>query len=375
MSEIATALRKIIPEPIKAVLRPAQRFFHMLIGPRRHLRQTLWHNFEYDAVRFWRHAALVRNNLSQANLRALLTMDSHRIEKGLTLSNPRQWFGKEAVGALLTNLREYLSCFGPDETTTIAVDSLSAYYRFHVAQGLDDELLLAQVRELDGTGQQGECVSERGGVLPITRTEIHAAGKIDLRHFLATRHSIRHFDSKSVDQNLISQAVAMAITTPSVCNRQAWKVYVFRDKVQKQEILFLQDGNRGFREEIDVLLVVTCDLQCFASVGERNQAWIDGGMFSMSLVLALHSLGLGTCCLNWSVTKEVDEQLRAMIALSESEVIVMFIAVGHIPKTLTVARSTRKLLDEVMVVKSSGNEVQHRGVSSRRFILGRAQQE
>jgi nitroreductase len=156
---------------------------------------------------------------------------------------------------------------------------------------------------------------------------------------------------RPLEPELIKQAVSMALTTPSVCNRQAWKARVFSDS-KKNEILAMQNGNRGFTELIDTVIIVTCDLDCFTSDGERNQPWIDGGMFSMTLLLALHSVGLGTCCLNWCVGKEQDMQLRESIKLPESEVVIMIIAVGHIPEKLMVARSSRKPLEDVLIFEN-----------------------
>src|SRR3546814_1994141 len=67
--------------------------------------------------------------------------------------------------------------------------------------------------------------------------------------------------------------------------------------------LSLQNGNRGFGHEIPCLLILCTDLSAFDTAGERYQHWIDGGMFSMSLVWALHALGYSSCCLNWSKTQ------------------------------------------------------------------------
>jgi len=105
----------------------------------------------------------------------------------------------------------------------------------------------------------------------------------------------------------------------------------------------------GFGEDIPVLLVLTSDLEWFVSAQERNQAWIDGGMFAMSLVLALHSFGLGTCCLNWCATPEQDEKLHSALAIPESHVVTMMIAVEHLPEVFRVTRSNRKKLHELLV--------------------------
>jgi nitroreductase len=97
--------------------------------------------------------------------------------------------------------------------------------------------------------------------------------------------------------------------------------------------------------------VVVCDLRHFVTVGERNQAWIDGGMFAMSLVYALHALGLGTCFLNWSVTEDVDRKLRPHLKVTEHDVIITMLAVGHLPERFRVAHSQRKPIDQALVLE------------------------
>ena len=141
----------------------------------------------------------------------------------------------------------------------------------------------------------------------------------------------------------------MAQWTPSVCNRQAWRVYCFHDPDAKRAVLAHQNGNAGFGHQASWVFVITCDVANFVSVGERNQAWVDGGMFAMSLLYAIHSLGLGACALNWSKEKEDDRALRRTAGIDDRDVIIMLAAVGHLPEKLRVAHSVRKDLNEVMI--------------------------
>jgi nitroreductase len=94
---------------------------------------------------------------------------------------------------------------------------------------------------------------------------------------------------------------------------------------------------------------VTSDLRHFMNIGERNQGWIDGGMFSMQLLLALHAEGLGACPLNWSTDYKEDERFRAISVIPDHEIIMMFIAVGHLPDEFKIAQSARRPLSEILV--------------------------
>jgi len=96
------------------------------------------------------------------------------------------------------------------------------------------------------------------------------------------------------------------------------------------------------------LFVVTWDIRAFETALERNQGWIDGGLFSMTLLLALHGLGLGAVPLNWSRLNAATDELRERAALPEHENVVMLIAAGHPAEGYRVARSTRRPLSQIL---------------------------
>ena len=314
-------------------------------------------DYLYDFKRFLKWSAVERKFDNQTQLRARITIGYHKIEKGLSLRAPRPGFGAQAVENLLSDLAEYEEKYGLDETAQIAINVLLAYYHFNLEHGLKDEQLYQKLIALEDMLPNDGSVTCAGGVTIVTKKQIHDAARCDLRPFFESRYSVRHFGPDDVDMHLIERAVAMAQKTPSVCNRQAWKVYVFGSEEGKRKVLGLQHGNRGFGEQASKVLIVTSELGNFMHLGERNQCWIDGGMYAMSLVYALHSLGLGTCCLNWCVKPEVDQKLRQVVGISDSESIIMMIAVGHLPDELKVAQSPRKKIDEVLVIKLSSDSI------------------
>lgn len=330
-------IKSILPTSIKLWLKPRSDQARFVIG--------LLSNYWYDGRRFskWSAAGGVK---SRDNFRALITMDYHRIEKALALRDPRPGFGAWLIPRLMNNIRRYRQAHGSDETVRIATNALRAFGEFNASFGVAQP-------EVDGFLNErcDENAIACGGVEDTSKDEILSASQHDLAAFFASRHSIRQFADEEVDMAVIELAVQMAMYTPSVCNRQTCKVHVFCRAEDKAKVLSYQNGNRGFGEQASKVLIVTSDLQGFASIGERNQCWIDGGMFSMSLVYALHSLGLGTCCLNWSVEKETDQGLRAAAGIGESEAVMMMIAVGHLPHQLRVAQSPRKDLSEVLLVR------------------------
>ena len=304
----------------------------------------LWANYGYDLQRFLRWSSVAGVASEQQALRAWIDADYHKIEKALALKSPRPGFGKVVIHRLTENLQRYLAQFGADRSTSIAMAVLDAYARFNRDHGVDTNDLERRLERL-----RNHCRGNgEGGVKQVRREEILAAARIDLEPFFFSRHSVRHFSDEPVEPELIERAVYLASKTPTVCNRQSLKVHAYFD-ADCQRVLSCQMGNSGFGDQVKVALVVTADSRTFFSVGERNQGWIDGGLFSMSLVYALHSLGLGSCCLNWSVEKEYDRKLKTVTDIQPWEMVIMMIGVGKLPEALHVAQSPRKTVDDLLV--------------------------
>ena len=306
-------------------------------------------NFFFDFKRFLKWSSASNKITTQTNLRALITMDYHRLEKGLALKTPKVGFGKDVIERLTRFLPEYQEQYGSDETVMISVNALQEYYDFNLQSGLDNKTLHQTIIKIKNKIPEDNLVGKQGGTKTVTKNAIQESAKIDLKEFFNSRYSVRQFTAQEVDMTLIEQAVTMAQKTPSVCNRQSCKVYIFSEGEQKRKVLSYQNGNRGFGDQASKVLIVTSNLENFSSIGERYQGWIDGGMFSMSLVYALHSLGLGTCCLNWCVKHKQDKMLKISSGIPDSDLVIMMIAVGHLPEKFKVAQSPRKPLNEVLI--------------------------
>lgn len=293
--------------------------------------------------------------------RAKMTIDYHRLEKGMSLSHPRPGFGVEVANRLLDNLSAYLDQYHADDITSVTTVVLEKYRLFQLERGTLDPDVGSRIEGLSSAkpSPQERCSDDDpsiecgarndiGGTLRINHHELMERAASSPDNFINTRHSCRQFSSKEVEDIDIDEAIRLAMRSPSVCNRQAWRVHDFPDGELMQNVLKCQNGNVAFREEIRRVLAVTCDARHFVSVGERNQGWIDGGMFAMSLLYGLHCRKLGACALNWSVAKFGDQRLRKVANIPDHEMVIMLIAVGHPPDEYHVAQSPRKPLEVVL---------------------------
>ena len=319
----------------------------MILQFLRHVKRTvvLFRCCLYDFHRIRRHSSAVRTGGTQEKMRSLIALQAHVIEKGLALSRPRPGFGEDRVKILPGLLRDYALLYGPDATWRSAVDALKAYYRLcpgvvHSPSDLD-ALVGAFPPEIGHIGG--------GGIVRIPREEILAATRMDFASFCRTRHSVRQFSFEPPSDDDILIAIRIAQLSPSACNRQSCRVHIMRDSAEISRILELGQSAKGFAEQVQRLLIVTSNLACFQSAGERHQCWIDAGMFAMTLVYGLHSAGLVSCCINWSKEPPVDRLFRRVLGIVPEEAIVLLIAVGKPLEEFAVAVSARRSLEEILV--------------------------
>jgi nitroreductase len=312
----------------------------------RGLKTTL--NSELDLARYLRHSFVLTDPVTPDHMGSFLRMRYHTFEKGLSLPEPRPGFGQVELEALLRVLDHYERRMGADELFATVVHVLQEYEAFNLRNGvvlpeLDARLdeYAARYPELDE--------AEVGGTVPLTRDELERSIALDFDAFVGTRHSVRNYADRPVDRDAIERAVRIAQRSPSVCNRQAGRVHVFTEPDRVQEVLSYQQGHRGFGHLVPCAMVLTADLRSYYKPGERFQGWVDGGLFTMSLIFGLHAEGLGTCCLNWNVTREDDEPMRRAAGIPNHEVVITMLAVGHVPAELRVAQSPRRPVDDVLV--------------------------
>jgi nitroreductase len=279
---------------------------------------------------------------------ARIVMAYHQLEKGLSLAAPRPGFGKDALERLLQGVEVFIGRFGMVPPATTALGVVKRYMDFNRNAGVDMSQLDARLSCLTAGHENSSHQFQEGGTTLIHRAELETTRQSGFPAFFASRHSVRHFSGGEVPCHDLIDAVRLSQRSPSVCNRQAWNVHAYFDKVEMARLLAVQAGNRGFGDQATLLLLITCDLTAFVEVEEHYQAWIDGGMFCMSLCLAFHNLGYGTCCLNWSKSARDDRRLRQITTVRPEEEVIMMIAVGTLPERFNVACSPRRPLDEVL---------------------------
>jgi nitroreductase len=226
----------------------------------------------------------------------------------------------------------------------MALHACRSYVDFHLAHGIDISREFPELETSVHLPPPGQGIS----TLNKNSAELVVAAKGDYESLAMSRCSVRQFAEQPVDPSLVRDAVRIAQKCPSVCNRQTAHAWILQKKEFVQAVLRVQQGSKGFSQQVNTVIVVTSCLECFDGSKERNQGFIDGGLFAMSLMHALHYKGLAVCPLNWSSGRTKDRALRNTIPIPDSHIVVMLLAVGHYPKSFPVANSPRRNLDEVL---------------------------
>lgn len=287
--------------------------------------------------RFITYAFVDSQCKNEKQFEASITRLYHTIEKGLSYKDFRAGFGKDNIEKLLISLEQYASK-GFDTSSFFyetAISCLHEYIRKNKEYGYDSKDIEDKILRIPG--KSNDC----GGVLSVSKP-LHNED-LNYEKLLTSRHSIRHFSDKPVDVELLVKAIKLAQFTPSACNRQGWRTLIVTEKEKIKFILANQNGNRGFGQEFDKLLVVTADLRTQQRGRELFQAFIDGGMYAQSVLNALYFKGVGSVPLSASLTPKQDDNVRSVLKISDAEVFIVFIGVGSYPEEeFQVARSERK---------------------------------
>ena len=281
-----------------------------------------------------------------ARIESDIVRQYHVIEKGLSMPDFRPGFGKGMVRGLIRSMRamEKHPCANRCDPGQLAAAraTLREYKERHAALDHDiSDILPDTCLDLLET-----TTLSQGGSRPFTPVSPEDA--IAFERVVRSRASVRNLDpDRPPLREMIMDAVDLALRAPSVCNRQTARVHVFTGE-DAQRALSFQSGNRGFGHKIPTVIIVTSDLRYFTGTAERYQGWIDGGMFSMLLLLALHAKGLGAVSLNWSVANERDIALRKAMSLPNYERVIMLIGCGHPVPDGLVPVSSRRLASDVV---------------------------
>jgi len=334
--KIKNLLKFIIP---KVFLTPLREFYLMM-------------NLKKFYKNDYKHLKTSSKNNEMEKIRLLgnITKLYHRIEKGLAYNETifKYGFGKRNILELIKNLNIYYKKkFDLNNIRFItALSVLNSYITKHKNSSID----LLYIKETLTINLENFVDKGNGGVTNYKANYIIQKSKSNFLELSQNRHSVRFFSSIPPKIDKIINAIKIAQKTPSVCNRQGWKVHLITDKKLIELFRTLHNVFSLQSQNLTSLILITFQKNYFSYPLERNQGFIDGGLFSMSLLYALTYEGLATCALNANLTLKAEKLLRESLKISILEGFIMFIAVGNYTEEFVSPNSFRDTIKETVVV-------------------------
>ena len=144
---------------------------------------------------------------------------------------------------------------------------------------------------------------------------------MDLMQGLLTRRSVRKYQNRSIDRDVIERIIAAAQHSPSAHNHRPWEFYVIRDKIFMEELRFVQRWTSFAKDAACVIIVCGDNDRAFCRAKEDEQ-WsfidVDCAIATQSLMLAAWAEGIGSCYCGAAPMPKVVAALSEKLGLPEN---------------------------------------------------------
>ena len=164
---------------------------------------------------------------------------------------------------------------------------------------------------------------------------------MDILDIIKSRRSIRKFDGRPVQDNLLDHVLEAGRWAPSGLNNQPWRFAVVRDRATRDKISGLTRYS-SIVKDAEVLIAVFLDTPSGYHVVKDAQAI---GACLQNMLLEAHSLGLGAVWLGEILKNK--EQVREILGLANDLELMAVIALGH-PAESPGPRSRKELKDLIV---------------------------
>ena len=296
----------------------------------------------YGRLSYLRELHSIHNN------RYLLRRNTHRLEKGLLMRPRRSVFALNYIEETVNSYKQIASNDVSDEPIADelkwAHDVLKKY--FDVA-----DISHPLIKEVRNTFLSVGEIFEANEVCYIPyKRDLNTPPPVSYEQILKLaqrRRSVRWYLPKPVPRELIDKAVLVADQSPSACNRQPFKFYIFDDPEWVKKVANMPMGTKGFSHNFPVVIAMVGSLRAYYHERDRHVIYIDGSLAAMSLMFALETQGLSSCPINWPDIEFREKRMSKLLQLEPDERVIMLLSVGYPDPEGLVAYSQKKGLDEL----------------------------
>lgn len=272
---------------------------------------------------------------------AILRRNIHRLEKGLMMKPRKPVFAEDYIGETVAIYSKARAESGFSEPELRWAHDVLLKYFDTVNPTAITESALAAFRHTP--------ISKTEYCNPFKYKELpqHNCKYEQFLSLCTHRHSVRWFQTTPVEPDIVHKAVIAASQAPSACNRQPYRFHLLY-QANAVAAASLAMGTVGFAENIPALAVVVGDLSCYQEYRDRHLIYIDASLAAMQFMLALETLGLSTCPINWPDIEVREQSMQKMLGLPAFQRPVMLIAIGYADPEALIAYSQKKTVEQLI---------------------------
>jgi nitroreductase len=308
--------------------------------------RLLWSVFVANRRLYYPMRALhsgVRSNLGDDGNIYNFRRNTHILEKALVNSRLKPTFGEQYVASLVPQLR-----------TAIASDTLDANTRDWAIAVLNRYFAVCQFTpkikaahdifvglRLDNANPH--LIPYPAQARPPLTVTYEALLSLAKR-----RRSIRVFLEKEVPVGEVRRAMAVAVESPSACNRQAFRFLLYTEEKYIKQIVEIPMGGKTLK--LPALIVIVGRYSGYHNEREIYCPIDDAMLSAMAFQFALETVGLSSVCINWPTLREKDEAIREIVELEEDEFVIMLLGLGYADPAGKIPYSAKRNVDEMLLV-------------------------
>lgn len=315
-----------------------------------------WYEFRM-CIKEFNHSSKLNKKAYQAFFENSMLVEVHSVEKGLGLRNPQPGHSSKQVINLLNKMFGYIgrgydvNRFAFSETFRIITAYVDFQKEFDVSKFTAYSEIERKYNKLCERLGEAYVNNNRNtlcaGSHIVSNEELLLGTQYDFDAFISSRHSIRMYEKRPIDSGTLQRIVELANKAPSACNRQPTEIYFSSKKEVVDKIDSLITGSNGFKGETPNYMVVTTDRSRFHTV-EQFQWYINGGIYLSFLTLAMHSLGIGSCIMQWKAFYKTEDELKKLLGIGKTEAIVAIVACGYYQGDARCIYAQRKPIGETL---------------------------
>lgn len=268
-----------------------------------------------------------------------LFIRTHALEKGMSIGKVRYGFGKPKAKSLIKDLQLFLNLGGEKAFAIESASIIRKYIEFNENCGADMSEIVFLFN--DFLNKNAMSCTEEGGIYVLSHQDVKTQEKASFDIFSQSRFSVRDFGDIPINRENIEKALKLCERTPSACNRQSQHIHIYLNKADVEKIGKLQMGCNGFYEDMQGAILVCSDMR-FYNFQELNQAFVDGGLYAMNLMYALHFYDIANIPLTMAHKENYLNYFKKEMGVSEYERPVLLIGIGSYKDSWKVAQSNRK---------------------------------